>query len=326
MQYLKHERWNELKHKYDHILAWGTGWTLKWDNIWQEMGYEALIDGSGRLVGSVLEGHKIEGIEWVSSLKGRVLAVIYSCFEQAILNDIQDANIAEIDTIFYKLVDLESEANGQLYPQLYAKNGEDLLILNQMAKFRISVPQYLEIGVLHPICRNNTFLLNQLYSNKIGYKGVLVEANPMCWPLIETYRKEDILVRVGVANTEGEMKFNAFPTKPGLSTFNEERAERVKKWGVEFKEYIIQTVRIDRLIEENYSRTPDILSIDAEGLDYDILSDLDMERYPIKIILCEVIPSCKDKIEKLMLQNGYRLSATTWENQMWVHGDLWKKD
>ena len=99
------------------------------------------------------------------------------------------------------------------------------------------------------------------------------------------------------------------------------------KKGIPYKEYKINTQSINRIIAGNFERVPDVLSLDAEGLDFEILKDLDMEKYPIKIICCETIKRYKAEIEDLMKANGYRLSATTCENEIWVHDkDLWKKD
>jgi hypothetical protein len=54
---------------------------------------------------------------------------------------------------------------------------------------------------------------------------------------------------------------------------------------------------------------PDFLTIDVEGLDYDILKSIDFKRYPFKVICVEVGGSDKinyaDAVSSLLEENNY---------------------
>ena len=193
-----------------------------------------------------------------------------------------------------------------------------MLLLNQLGRLGIEVPQFLEIGVCHPLIRNNTFLLNLLFSKSNKYRGVLVEANPLCWDLIKAYRHNDILIQGGVSPTEGEMEFYIFPNKLGFCTFNKAIADKLIEKGEKYQITQVKTKNINRIIEENFECTPDVLSLDAEGLDFEILCNLDLSKHPIRIILCEAMKNHKAQIINHLKEHGYSLRATTWENQMWV--------
>ncbi len=318
MRYKTRQNIDALRPKYDHIVAYGVGWTIRWDYAWQEVGYEALIDGWGKRIGEKLGATEIRDSRFLASLSGKTLVVIYSVFEAEILEAIRQMEAEGVDTICYKLLDVPAPGNRNLpFPVVYAKNGEDMLVLNQLGKLGIRTPRVLEIGVCHPIVRNNTYLLNQLYSKEEGYEGVLVEANPLCWPLIEDYRESDTLVRGGVDSRAGEELFYIFPIAPGLSTFDREEAQRLIDRGFEYRTETIRTWNINTIVEEHFTGTPDVFSLDTEGLDYRILCDLDFEKYPIRIIICEETSDTKEKMEKLMRSRGYMLFASTLENQLW---------
>lgn len=325
MKYIKTQDFRILAENYDHLIAYGTGWTIKWDNLWPSLGYEAIIDGKERHIGEKWNGIEVFGKSYLSKVAGKILVVIYSGFEAEIIEEIKALGNKNIDTIFYKLLgNVPSFDRRTCFPEVYAKNGEDILIVNQLAKFRIEVPQYLEIGVFHPINRNNTYLLNRLYSGNPHYRGVLVEANPLCWQLIEEYREEDELIRGGVSSREGKLEFTVFPTRPGLSTFNSEISQKWINKKIAYKKYMIKTSSINHIIKEHFDRVPDVLSLDAEGLDYEILSDLDFVSYPIRIIVLEAMDMYKKQLESMMKIRGYQLAASTWENQIWVYGGLWE--
>ena len=321
MHYRIKQDWNELRNKFDHIIALGTGPTISWDYIWRSMGYELQMDVRSSRIGKVFPGGAfVHPVEYLSELDGEVLVVIYSIFENEIVERIDNLGLSNVSTIIFKLITNISPWEGGItsFPDVYAKNGEDVLLINQLGRLGIAVPQYLEIGVCHPVVNNNTYLLNQVYSNATGYRGVLVEANPTDWNLIEEYRPNDILIHGGVAPTEAEMPFYSFTKRIGHSTFDKEIAQKWIDKKEEYEIYNVRTYSINRIINDNFQRVPDVLSLDAEGYDFAILKDLDFNKYPIRIILCEPRKNQKKELADFLRSHGYVWRATTWENQMWV--------
>ena len=80
----------------------------------------------------------------------------------------------------------------------YSESGEDLLFLQLTDRLKLEDPTYLDIGVCHPVIRNNTYMLYER-----GYKkGVLVEPNPDMCELIKKYRPENILLNIGACADE----------------------------------------------------------------------------------------------------------------------------
>lgn len=117
------------------------------------------------------------------------------------------------------------------------------------------------------------------------------------------------------------MPFYVFPNLLGHSTFVEELAEKNIKNGQEHKTIEVETDSINNIIKDNFDRTPDILAIDAEGLDYDILMDWDWRKYPFKIVMAETTAEGENSIEALMKERGFKMYAKTIENVIWVRED-----
>lgn len=75
-------------------------------------------------------------------------------------------------------------------------------------------------------------------------------------------------------------------------------------------------IHINDLIKQNFSRYPDFMSIDIEGLDFEVLKSLDFEIYPISVICVETcfyseshIRPKDNRIIDFMLSKGYEIYA-----------------
>ena len=131
MYYRTKQSWKELREKFKHIVAYGTGPTIGWDYIWKSMDYELQMDGRGKYIGKVFPGGAfVHPIEYLKELDGEVLVVIYSIFENEITKRIDELQLSNVSTIIYKLItDISPWQDGNSFPDVYAKNGEDILLL-----------------------------------------------------------------------------------------------------------------------------------------------------------------------------------------------------
>jgi FkbM family methyltransferase len=74
------------------------------------------------------------------------------------------------------------------------------------------------------------------------------------------------------------------------------------------KTYTVQTISLNDLLKK-YSAPSciDYLSIDTEGSEYDILSNLDFDRYNFRVITCEHNHSPnRELIHELLTSKGYK--------------------
>ncbi|MDE5698813.1 MAG: hypothetical protein K2I96_15650 [Lachnospiraceae bacterium] len=111
-----------------------------------------MIDGAGRNIGQVVNGITIEGIEVLAQYKEdkSVLVVIYPNIENEIQLQISKF-LPKADTIVARLLDIEERES------TYASNREDIIILDYMLTLHADI-SYMDVGVCHPVVRNNTYL------------------------------------------------------------------------------------------------------------------------------------------------------------------------
>lgn len=322
MKYLKHTKINSIRNSYDHIIGWGTGPIFKMNYRPEYYAVDFLVDGTGRQAGQTVFDIPIKDEKALDGLDGRTLIVIYAIYEREIIDQISSHLYENTDTIIYPLLDIDLEPSIGVQ-QMNAKTCEDFLALMAVRQLGLSSLSYLEIGVCHPVMRNNTWLLREQFRMLPGYRGVLVEANPLCWNLIKEYRPEDKLCELGVTDDVrgGKTKFYAFPGLLGHSTFVKELAKEAIASGKHCEEYEIQTQNINDILAENFEEAPDLLALDAEGMDFKILASWDKERFPFKIVIAEAMETTDEPIKTLMEGRGYYEYARTPENAIYIRND-----
>lgn len=205
----------------------------------------------------------------------------------------------------------------------YSQAGEDRVLTFLFIDKKISKLSYLDIGTNDPINANNTYLF---YSR--GYRGVCVEADSSIIPLIKDKRAEDIIIHAGISVSDKKMAdFYKFEAK-GLNTFDKEEALRRESFGNnKIKEIVkVPLIGINQIIRENFKTYPDFISIDIEGLDYEVLKSLDFVKYPIPVICAETCTYSENHIRKkdysiidFLKTKGYEVYADTYINTIFVN-------
>ena len=116
----------------------------------------------------------------------------------------------------------------------------------------------------------------------------------------------------------------------GLNTFSTAEAEMRKKEGIIYKEIIkMPLLDINNIIKENTSYAPDFLSIDVEGLDFEIIKSIDYTLYAPKVICLETIRfgntknASKDvEMINFVLSKDYFVFADTYINTIFCKKDI----
>jgi FkbM family methyltransferase len=160
----------------------------------------------------------------------------------------------------------------------YSQNKEDLFILNYFGKFK---GRLLEIGANDGVTLSNSKLL---IDN--GWNGVLLEPGLIYQSLNKLY--PDGCVNVCAINTGIGLK-NDIVTfyesgahiKNGsdrglVSTTDYNETLKWRKSGVPFKETKIRLITYAELLKQTNNPTFDFISIDAEGMDWEILQQIDL--------------------------------------------------
>jgi FkbM family methyltransferase len=245
-------------------------------------------------------------------------------------HDVQQECLARLINVELKLNQLAVSASGgygghadQAFGHVtYSQFGEDLIIANIFAKLEVSRPTYIDVGAHHPWNVSNTALL---YTR--GSSGVNVEANPNLVDAFAVERPRDITLNVGVGPLAGELDFYFIDDFSGRNTFDKATAESFVAAYPQFsirEKRKIPVVTLDEVVRSACGgKWPDFLSLDAEGLDYDILASANMPPAQPSVICVEAVSgdSHEDgaRLTDFLAERGYRVEFRTLGNLILVH-------
>lgn len=134
--------------------------------------------------------------------------------------------------------------------------------------------------------------------------------------------KHDInIINCAIVNSEEiksiELYFTERDGLEGLSSLIQRRTYELKS------STIVEAITLNSLLDRFNIKTVDELHIDAEGMDYNIMLSLDIEKYDFKLITCEIWPYDNDDLnsrfetgpvllKKVMKKySSYMISETT---------------
>ena len=115
-----------------------------------------------------------------------------------------------------------------------------------------------------------------------------------------------------------------------MNTFSREQADAVvaKFQGQRRIEKVLKMplVNINRIIADHFGgKAPDFVSVDTEGLDFDILRSLDFDRFRPPVICSETLAvdsKVDTKLIDMMRSKGYSVRGSTWVNAIFVDDRL----
>lgn len=209
----------------------------------------------------------------------------------------------------------------------YAQLGEDRILrfLFDAIGRGTSELTYIDIGAAYPAGHNNTFLFYTL-----GGRGVLVEPDPAYLPAYNLVRPRDAVEQVAIVpermTGERSLQFHRM-TDRGWSTVSESHVEKaiaLGKSGKSDEVFEVKVASINQLLERHCADgSLDILSIDIEGLDQEVINELDFSRFHPKAIIVENNYNISKKTfektsETILVKAGYRLFASTFVNSIFV--------
>lgn len=147
----------------------------------------------------------------------------------------------------------------------YAQVGEDLVLDHYLGEQQNGY--YVDIGAYMPMKFSNTYMFY-----KRGWSGVCVEPNALLAGEFRDVRPRDTFF--AEACGEGNLKFRISDEHDSLSKVGEEGVPVKTR---PLREYMAMVPRVD------------VLSVDAEGMELDILKTNDWNTYRPKMIVVEII-------------------------------------
>jgi len=175
----------------------------------------------------------------------------------------------------------------------YSQEGEDLILRRVFEGKEKGF--YVDVGAHHPKRFSNTFIFyNQ------GWRGINIDAMPGSMKLFDKYRPRDINIELPISNKEQTLTYYAF-NDPALNGFSRELSEernREENYFIKFTKNII-TSTLEDVLDKKLPKQQqiDFISIDVEGLDYEVLISNDFKKYEPKVILIEMVGSLLKDVE-----------------------------
>ena len=192
----------------------------------------------------------------------------------------------------------------------YSQEGEDMVLRRLFEKQKTGF--YVDVGAHHPKRFSNTY-----FFYKLGWRGINVDAMPGSMTAFNRMRPRDINIEKPVSNKKQLLTYYAF-NEPALNGFSKELSEERDGKGSYFVKFTkdIETSTLEEILDNNLpkAQTIDFLSIDVEGLDFNVLRSTNLEKYHPKVILVEILNSSLvdiqvNEIYKFLTDAGYELYA-----------------
>ena len=188
----------------------------------------------------------------------------------------------------------------------WSQGGEDLALLHALQGKKDG--RYIDVGAHHPSRFSVTRHLYQL-----GWSGVNVDANKDLIDQFAQVRKRDVNLCVAVGQEE-KYSFTIFD-EPAISTLDSEwRDKFVRENNKVSKEVEVEGRKLRKILDDfEPTHRIDLLSIDAEGSDFQVLSSiefatLEKSRFP-RWLLLEAAPPVSSALAtpavELAMEWGY---------------------
>jgi len=205
----------------------------------------------------------------------------------------------------------------------FSQSGEDIIIKFLIDTLKKEKVRYFDIGTNHPVNLNNTYLLYLM-----GFQGVCIEPDPQYKNLIRKFRPRDIYLACGITPGLSGRADYFLMDDHSLNTFSGSGAKDMVDL---HHKKIIKTVKVPLLnINELLKKYFDhkaftILSVDVEGLDYDVVSSIDFNAYRPDIFCIETLSYSTDlsgnkdsRFTRFMEAMDYKLYADTYINSIFI--------
>jgi len=206
---------------------------------------------------------------------------------------------------------------------IYAQNKEDVLFQNFFGQYK---------GSLLSIGEND----GKKYSNALaliekGWIATLVEPSPTVFPKLSNLHAGNpnvYCLQVGVGSINNVLTFYESGTllnEGDLSLVSTLKKEETLRWSaanIPFTERMVFVVTFDRLLDMSPVKTFDFVSIDIEGMELEVLPQIDFNALKTKLICVENNSKDEDKFDAVIAPFGFYLLHKNAENLIYAKRDF----
>jgi len=181
---------------------------------------------------------------------------------------------------------------------LYSQLGEELVIRDFFGDRQGGV--FLDVGCADPVVGSTTCYLDK----HLNWTGIAVDALERYRPAWESERPKTKFFAYAVTDRAGErMKFYEAP-EPTVSSVSK---ERVEAWGLKPIEIDVETITLNKLLDDNGIARIDFLSMDIEGAEFIALKGFDIARFRPSLVCVEKHEGAEQDMKAYFAEHGYEL-------------------
>lgn len=170
---------------------------------------------------------------------------------------------------------------------LYSQGGEDIILKTLFYKKWSNGRKgfFIDVGAYHPYEHSNTYLL---YLE--GWRGINIDPRPDSMKLFNQIRPEDINLEVGVAREKGILNYYFISETSTMNSFSKENLIETGMLKNVTKEIPVEVLSLTDIMDKHAPNVEEIdfLTIDAEGMDLEILQSNNWDKYKPKVIIIEI--------------------------------------
>lgn len=206
----------------------------------------------------------------------------------------------------------------------YSQYAEDEYLKQQLEQYNLKDGMYVDIGSNHPTRISNTYLFYRM-----GLRGIAIEPNVELTKQHNRLRPRDIVLNVGCGDTPslGQLKVGKAPV---LSHFqsNEENQAISEALGFEcWRTEYVSILPLDLIVKEVSPEWIFLMSVDVEGLDYEVLKGAKETLSKVLFCCVEANNEAEEKrLDALLTNEGFCLLKKAHCNLIYVNqSDVFKK-
>jgi len=205
----------------------------------------------------------------------------------------------------------------------FSQHGEDMVLKSYLENKKNGF--YIDVGAHHPFRFSNTY-----YFYKRGWNGINIDAKPGTKKLFDFFRSKDINLETGIAQEDGILTYYMFD-EPALNGFSKDLSEGRDKES-NYKLIGSQEIPVQRLEKVLDNHLPqntkiDFLTVDVEGLDLEVLSSNNWQKYRPSYVVAEDLDINLENLSDSVIYNflyskNYKLVGKTYASLIFKDNKL----
>jgi len=204
----------------------------------------------------------------------------------------------------------------------YSQSGEDMILDTIFCKVNKGV--YIDVGANNPYIHSNTY-----FFYRKEWRGVNIDALPGSMKFFKKIRPQDINIEAAISNDEKELTYYMFNSS-SFNTFCDKDVEKIKEVTKLIGSKKIKTIKLEKILDSLKLQNIDFLSIDVEGMDYDVLKSNNWNKYRPKVIVTEYFSKRldlinNDKVYQFLIEIGYRFLCNSCVNAFYIENTFFKQ-